>query len=73
MKILFLPETTVRLKNLTSYTTYLVKLLAFNAAGDGPLSEPRKGRTLQAGEPSPSRDVSPRFWWNPSPRPAFSE
>ncbi|KAL4624411.1 protein sidekick-1-like [Arapaima gigas] len=48
VKILFLPETSVRLKNLTSYTSYMVRLLAFNAAGDGPLSEPRRGRTLQA-------------------------
>ncbi|KAJ8344909.1 hypothetical protein SKAU_G00291020 [Synaphobranchus kaupii] len=54
VKILFLPETTVRLKNLTSYTTYLVKLSAFNAAGDGPLSEPRRGRTLQAAPSIPS-------------------
>lgn len=50
MKILFLPETSVRLKNLTSYTYYMVKLSAFNAAGDGPLSEPRRGRTLQSGQ-----------------------
>ncbi|KAJ8372867.1 hypothetical protein AAFF_G00276400 [Aldrovandia affinis] len=54
VKILFVPETTVRLKNLTSYTTYLVKLSAFNAAGDGPLSEPRRGRTLQAAPSVPS-------------------
>lgn len=50
VKILFLPETNVRLKNLTSYTYYMVKLSAFNAAGDGPLSEPRRGRTLQSGQ-----------------------
>lgn len=50
VKILFLPETSVRLKNLTSYTYYMVKLSAFNAAGDGPLSEPRRGRTLQSGQ-----------------------
>nr|XP_015215986.1 PREDICTED: protein sidekick-1 isoform X1 [Lepisosteus oculatus]XP_015215987.1 PREDICTED: protein sidekick-1 isoform X1 [Lepisosteus oculatus] len=54
VKILFLPETTVRLKNLTSYTSYSVKISAFNAAGDGPLSEPRKGRTLQAAPSAPS-------------------
>ncbi|XP_064171799.1 protein sidekick-1 [Anguilla rostrata] len=54
VKVLFLPETAVRLKNLTSYTTYLVKLSAFNAAGDGPLSEPRMGRTLQAAPSIPS-------------------
>ncbi|KAJ8389678.1 hypothetical protein AAFF_G00115540 [Aldrovandia affinis] len=54
VKVLFLPETTLRLKNLTSYTSYLVKLSAFNAAGDGPLSEPRRGRTLQAAPSIPS-------------------
>ncbi|XP_030646363.1 LOW QUALITY PROTEIN: protein sidekick-1 [Chanos chanos] len=54
VKILFLPETTIRLKNLTSYTFYLVKLSAFNAAGDGPFSEPRRGRTLQAAPSAPS-------------------
>ncbi|XP_035260908.1 protein sidekick-1 isoform X3 [Anguilla anguilla] len=54
VKILFVPETAVRLKNLTSYSTYLVKLCAFNAAGDGPLSEPRRGRTLQAAPSVPS-------------------
>ncbi|XP_062388932.1 protein sidekick-1 isoform X4 [Sardina pilchardus] len=54
VKILFLPETTVKLKNLTSYTFYQVKLSAFNAAGDGPLSEPRRGRTLQAAPSVPS-------------------
>lgn len=53
VKILFLPETSVRLKNLTSYTYYMVKLSAFNAAGDGPLSEPRRGRTLQSGQIRP--------------------
>lgn len=48
--VLFVPDTCVHLKNLTSYTSYLVQLSAFNAAGDGPLSTARKGRTLQAGE-----------------------
>lgn len=49
VKVLFLPETTVRLKNLTSHTKYLVCVSAFNAAGDGPRSSPKQGRTLQAG------------------------
>lgn len=49
MKVLFLPETTVRLKNLTSHTRYLVSISAFNAAGDGPRSGPRPGHTHQAG------------------------
>ncbi|XP_056317966.1 protein sidekick-1 [Danio aesculapii] len=55
--VLFVPETSVHLKNLTSYTSYLVQLSAFNAAGDGPLSTARKGRTLQAAPGSPSRVV----------------
>ncbi|XP_039630055.1 protein sidekick-1 isoform X2 [Polypterus senegalus] len=54
LKILFLPETSVRLKNLTSYTSYSVKITAFNAAGDGPFSEPRTCRTHQAAPSSPS-------------------
>uniref|UniRef100_A0A672KD05 Sidekick cell adhesion molecule 1 n=1 Tax=Sinocyclocheilus grahami TaxID=75366 RepID=A0A672KD05_SINGR len=54
VKILFRPETNMRLKNLTSYTYYMVKLSAFNAAGDGPFSEPRRGRTLQAAPSAPS-------------------
>lgn len=49
VKVLFLPETAVRLKNLTSHSRYLVSIAAFNAAGDGPRSEPRPGRTHQAG------------------------
>lgn len=49
MKVLFLPETTVKLKNLSSHTSYLVSVSAFNAAGDGPRSGPRQGRTHQAG------------------------
>uniref|UniRef100_A0A8C2DXE2 Sidekick cell adhesion molecule 1a n=1 Tax=Cyprinus carpio TaxID=7962 RepID=A0A8C2DXE2_CYPCA len=54
VKILFRPETNMRLKNLTSFTYYMVKLSAFNAAGDGPFSEPRRGRTLQAAPSAPS-------------------
>nr|XP_023670687.1 protein sidekick-1 isoform X1 [Paramormyrops kingsleyae]XP_023670688.1 protein sidekick-1 isoform X1 [Paramormyrops kingsleyae] len=54
VKVLFVPETAMRLKNLTSYTSYVVRLSAFNAAGDGPLSEPRRGRTLQAAPSVPS-------------------
>lgn len=49
MKVLFLPDTVLRLKNLTSHTRYLVSISAFNAAGDGPKSDPRQGRTHQAG------------------------
>ncbi|XP_065110429.1 protein sidekick-1 isoform X1 [Paramisgurnus dabryanus] len=52
--LLFVPDTSVHLKNLTSYATYLVQLSAFNAAGDGPLSAARKGRTLQAAPGAPS-------------------
>ncbi|XP_034525631.1 protein sidekick-1 isoform X2 [Ailuropoda melanoleuca] len=54
MKVLFLPETVVKLKNLTSHTQYLVSISAFNAAGDGPQSAPRQGRTHQAAPGTPS-------------------
>ncbi|XDC67877.1 hypothetical protein R6Z07M_019059 [Ovis aries] len=54
MRVLFLPETTARLKNLTSHTEYLVSISAFNAAGDGPRSEPQPGCTLQAAPGTPS-------------------
>ncbi|XP_006859935.1 PREDICTED: protein sidekick-1-like [Chrysochloris asiatica] len=54
MKVLFLPETTVKLKNLTSHTKYLVSISAFNAAGDGPTSQPQQGRTQQAAPGAPS-------------------
>ncbi|XP_072415393.1 protein sidekick-1 isoform X1 [Chiloscyllium punctatum] len=54
MKILFLPENIVRLKNLTSYTVYVISVSAFNAAGDGPGSEPVEGRTHQAAPSAPS-------------------
>ncbi|KAK2502299.1 hypothetical protein MC885_005683, partial [Smutsia gigantea] len=53
-KVLFLPETVVKLKNLTSHTQYLVSISAFNAAGDGPQSSPRPGRTHQAAPGTPS-------------------
>uniref|UniRef100_A0A2R8ME77 Sidekick cell adhesion molecule 1 n=1 Tax=Callithrix jacchus TaxID=9483 RepID=A0A2R8ME77_CALJA len=53
-KVLFLPEPVVRLKNLTSHTKYLVSISAFNAAGDGPRSDPRQGRTHQAAPGAPS-------------------
>ena len=50
LRTLFLPELGVKLKNLTGYTTYMISLAAFNAAGDGPRSLPTRGRTQQAGE-----------------------
>ncbi|XP_069762286.1 protein sidekick-1 isoform X2 [Narcine bancroftii] len=53
-RILFLPDNTVRLKNLASYTMYMVSVLAFNAAGDGPRSEPVEGRTHQSAPGAPS-------------------
>ncbi|KAK1330877.1 hypothetical protein QTO34_008819 [Cnephaeus nilssonii] len=49
VKTLFLAETGVKLKNLTGYTTYLVSVAAFNAAGEGPRSTPTRGQTQQAG------------------------
>uniref|UniRef100_A0A452IWN8 Uncharacterized protein n=1 Tax=Gopherus agassizii TaxID=38772 RepID=A0A452IWN8_9SAUR len=54
VKVLFLPETTVRLKNLTSHTKYMICISAFNAAGDGPRSSPMQGRTHQAAPSAPS-------------------
>lgn len=49
VQVIFVPNTRVHLVNLTSYTSYLVTLSAFNMAGDGPPSDPRGTRTLQAG------------------------
>uniref|UniRef100_UPI003AADAB03 protein sidekick-1-like n=1 Tax=Centroberyx gerrardi TaxID=166262 RepID=UPI003AADAB03 len=54
VKVIFVPDTRVRLVNLTSYTPYLVTLTAFNTAGDGPPSEPRGARTLQSAPSQPS-------------------
>lgn len=59
VKVLFLPETAVKLKNLTSHSRYLVSISAFNAAGDGPRSEPRPGRTHQAGRRGGRASASP--------------
>ncbi|XP_061567904.1 protein sidekick-2 isoform X2 [Cololabis saira] len=52
LRTLFLPELGVKIKNLTGYTTYMISVAAFNAAGDGPRSLPTRGRTQQAA-PSP--------------------
>lgn len=52
LRTLFLPELGVKLKNLTGYTTYMISVAAFNAAGDGPRSLPTRGRTQQAGMPT---------------------
>lgn len=49
LKTLFLPDRGVKLKNLTGFTTYMVSVAPFNAAGDGPRSLPTRGRTQQAG------------------------
>ncbi|XP_063127931.1 protein sidekick-1 isoform X2 [Rattus norvegicus] len=54
MKVLFLPEPVVKIKDLTSHTKYLVSISAFNAAGDGPRSDPCQGRTHQAAPGPPS-------------------
>uniref|UniRef100_A0A671F772 Sidekick cell adhesion molecule 1 n=1 Tax=Rhinolophus ferrumequinum TaxID=59479 RepID=A0A671F772_RHIFE len=54
VKVLLLPDTVLKLKNLTSHTRYLVSISAFNAAGDGPKSGPRQGRTHQAAPGIPS-------------------
>nr|XP_020466112.1 protein sidekick-2-like isoform X2 [Monopterus albus] len=54
LRTLFLPELGVKLKNLTGYTTYMISVSAFNAAGDGPRSLPTRGRTQQAAPSAPS-------------------
>ncbi|KAF5901825.1 protein sidekick-2-like isoform X4, partial [Clarias magur] len=54
LRTLFLPELGVKLKNLTGYTTYLISVAGFNAAGDGPRSPPTRGRTQQAAPSAPS-------------------
>lgn len=61
LRTLFLPELGVKLKNLTGYTTYMISVAAFNAAGDGPRSLPTRGRTQQAGG---SRQI--QLWWIPA-------
>ncbi|KAM9296045.1 protein sidekick-2 [Gastrophryne carolinensis] len=58
VRTLFLPESGVKLKNLTGYTTYLISVVAFNTAGDGPRSPPIRGQTQQA---APSAPASIRF------------
>ncbi|XP_066520698.1 protein sidekick-2 isoform X2 [Hoplias malabaricus] len=54
LRTLFLPERGVKLKNLTAFTTFLLSVSAFNAAGDSPLSPPTRGRTQQAAPSAPS-------------------
>uniref|UniRef100_A0A671RAK0 Protein sidekick-2-like n=1 Tax=Sinocyclocheilus anshuiensis TaxID=1608454 RepID=A0A671RAK0_9TELE len=54
LRTLFLPELSVKLKNLTGYTNYMISVAAFNAAGDGPRSLPTRGRTQQAAPSAPS-------------------
>uniref|UniRef100_A0A8C5URT6 Sidekick cell adhesion molecule 2 n=1 Tax=Microcebus murinus TaxID=30608 RepID=A0A8C5URT6_MICMU len=53
VKTLFLAENSVKLKNLTGYTAYMVSVAAFNAAGDGPRSVPTRGQTQQAAPSAP--------------------
>ncbi|KAJ8363132.1 hypothetical protein SKAU_G00119630 [Synaphobranchus kaupii] len=54
LRTLFLPEGGVKLKNLTGYTTYMISVAPFNAAGDGPRSAATRGRTQQAAPSAPS-------------------
>ncbi|XP_041838887.1 protein sidekick-1-like isoform X2 [Melanotaenia boesemani] len=54
VKVIFVPDTSVHLTNLSSYTPYLVTLTAFNTAGDGPPSDPRGARTLPSAPSQPS-------------------
>lgn len=49
LRTLFMPEGSVKLKNLTGYTSYMISVAPFNAAGDGPRSAAIRGRTQQAG------------------------
>ncbi|KAG8564833.1 hypothetical protein GDO81_012588 [Engystomops pustulosus] len=58
IRTLFLPESGVKIKNLTGYTTYLISVAAFNTAGDGPRSHPIRGQTQQA---APSAPAALRF------------
>ncbi|XP_053850760.1 protein sidekick-2 [Vidua macroura] len=76
VKTLFLPETGVKLKNLTGYTSYWVSVAAFNAAGDGPRSPPVKARTQQAAPSAPGSirfseltTTSVNVSWEPPPLP----
>ncbi|NWV73597.1 SDK2 protein, partial [Dasyornis broadbenti] len=76
VKSLFLPETGVKLKNLTGYTSYWVSVAAFNAAGDGPRSPPVKARTQQAAPSAPGSirfseltTTSVNVSWEPPPQP----
>ncbi|NWW24390.1 SDK2 protein, partial [Falcunculus frontatus] len=76
VKTLFLPETGVKLKNLTGYTSYWVSVAAFNAAGDGPRSSPVKARTQQAAPSAPGSirfseltTTSVNVSWEPPPLP----
>ncbi|XP_078723352.1 LOW QUALITY PROTEIN: protein sidekick-2-like [Lampetra fluviatilis] len=58
-RTLFLPETSVRLRNLTGYTAYAVAVCAYNSAGEGPRAGPVTARTLAA---APSAPSFLRFW-----------
>ncbi|NWU83447.1 SDK2 protein, partial [Onychorhynchus coronatus] len=76
VKTLFLPETGVKLKNLTGYTSYWVSVAAFNAAGDGPRSPPVKAQTQQAAPSAPGSirfseltTTSVNVSWEPPPLP----
>lgn len=64
LRTLFLPELGVKLKNLTGYTTYMISVAAFNAAGDGPRSLPTRGRTQQAGESRKLQTWTERLQWS---------
>lgn len=66
VKTLFLAEHGVKLKNLTGYTTYLVSVAAFNAAGEGPRSAPTRGQTQQAGGETAGEEGRPGGGGGPS-------
>uniref|UniRef100_UPI00358E061C protein sidekick-1-like n=1 Tax=Myxine glutinosa TaxID=7769 RepID=UPI00358E061C len=54
IRVLYLPETSVRLKGLEGFTRYSVRIIAYNTAGQGPSSSIATGRTLPAAPSAPS-------------------
>uniref|UniRef100_UPI00358F1309 protein sidekick-2-like n=1 Tax=Myxine glutinosa TaxID=7769 RepID=UPI00358F1309 len=54
IRVLYLPETSVRLKGLEGFTRYSVRIIAYNTAGLGPSSSIATGRTLPAAPSAPS-------------------
>ncbi|CAM9401214.1 unnamed protein product [Lampetra planeri] len=53
VRMLFLPETSARLKNLTGFTVFAVSVSAYNSAGEGPRSAAITAKTLPAPPSAP--------------------